>query len=162
MNLLTDERGFVKIGERSLKGINNRFEGVQKASKYLQKMGVSRADRVRILQSFEVDAMRVRIAGQNEFGLHYFSNPNRVGGSYLFETFPASRQSLAIKPKWSSMSGFRQFQIRPGSTILEGPAAAQGIYLPGGQIQKFILDWRKDLLLLTFPPKPVPKAMRVL
>ena len=109
-------------------------------------MGVPRADRVRILQSFEVDAIRVRVAGQNEFGLHYFSDPNSAGGSYLFETFPASRQSLAVKPEWSSMSGFRQFQIRPGTTILEGPATTQGHYLPGGQTQKFILDWGKDLI----------------
>ena len=109
-------------------------------------MGVARADRVRILQSFEVDAMRVRTAGQSEFGLRYFSDPNRAGGSYLFETFPASRSSLAIKPEWSTMSGFRQFQVRPGSTILEGPAAAQGPFLPGGQTQKFILNWRSDLM----------------
>ena len=109
-------------------------------------MGVPRADRVRILQSFEVDAMRVRTAGQNEFGLRFFSDPNRIGGSYLFETFPASRGSLAIKPEWSTMSGFRQFQVRPGATILEGPAAAQGPLLPGGQTQKFILDWRSDLI----------------
>jgi hypothetical protein len=124
----------------------NRFEGVQHASRYLQDMRVPRDRRVEILQSFEVDAIRVRPAGASEFGLRYFSDPNRAGGSYLFETFPASRSSLAIKPEWSTMSGFRQFQVRPGATILEGPAAAQGAYLPGGQTQKFILDWRNDLL----------------
>jgi hypothetical protein len=109
-------------------------------------MGVSRADRVRILQTFEVNAMKVRTAVQSDFGLRYFSDSNRAGGSYLFEAFPASRGSLAIKPEWSTMYGFRQFQVRPGATILEGPAASQGAFLPGGQTQKFILDWRSDLI----------------
>ena len=31
--------------------------------------------------------------------------------------------------------------------IIEGTTAAQGPYLPGGQMQKFVLDWRKDLIL---------------
>jgi RHS repeat-associated protein len=131
--------------KKTAESLPNRFSGVREASKYLQDMGVPRARRVEILQSFEVDAMRVRTAGANEFGLRYFSNPNRAGGSYLFETFPASRSSLAIKPEWNSMSGFRQFQVRPGTTILEGPASAQGPYLPGGQTQKFVLDWKNDL-----------------
>lgn len=144
VSLLPVVRG--KLPTRAPSSMPNRFDGVRQASQYLQDMGVARADRVRILQSFEVDAMRVRTAGQSEFGLRFFSNPNRAGGSYLFETFPASRGSLAIKPEWSTMSGFRQFQVRPGATILEGPAATQGALLPGGQTQKFILDWRADLI----------------
>jgi RHS repeat-associated protein len=128
------------------KSLPDSYAGIRQASQYLQEMGVSRADRVRYLQSFEPQNMVVRQAGQSEFGLRYFSDPSRAGGQYPFETFPASRASLAIKPEWSSMSGFRQFQIRPGATILEGRAAAQGPYLPGGQMQKFILDWRSDLI----------------
>jgi hypothetical protein len=90
--------------------------------------------------------MTVRQAGSSEFGLRFFSDASRPGGSYLFETFPASRSSLAIKPEWSTMSGFKQFQVRPSATILEGAAAPQGPFLPGGQTQKFILDWRTNLL----------------
>ena len=90
--------------------------------------------------------MVVEQAGDSEFGLRYFSDPSRPGGSYLFDTFPASRESLAIKPDWNTMAGFTQYQIRPGATFLEGTAAPQGPYLPGGQLQKFILDWRNDLL----------------
>jgi large repetitive protein len=122
------------------------YTGVRKASQYLKDMGVSRADRVRYLQSFEPANMVVRQAGQSEFGLRFFSDSNRAGGQYLFETFPASRESLSIKPEWSTMSGFRQFQIRPGATIIEGRAAAQGPYLTGSQMQKFILDWRSELI----------------
>lgn len=45
------------------------------------------------------------------------------------------------------MSGFRQFKIRPGAIVLEGRTAPQGPYLPGGQVQKFVLNWREDLHL---------------
>lgn len=122
------------------------YAGIQQASQYLQGMGVSRADRVRILQSFEPQNMAVRQAGQSDFWLRFFSDPNRAGGQYLFETFPASRSSLGIRPEWNTMSGFQQFQIRPGATFLEGRAAAQGLYLRGGQMQRFLLDWRSDLI----------------
>ncbi|MBI4658415.1 MAG: RHS repeat-associated core domain-containing protein [Verrucomicrobia bacterium] len=128
------------------KKLPDAYAGIRQASRYLQEMGVPRAKRVEILQSFEAQNMVVRPAGQSEFGLRYFSDANRAGGSYLFETFPASRSSLAIKPEWNTMSGFRQFQIRPGAIVLEGRAAAQGPYLPGGQAQKFILNWRHDLI----------------
>ena len=128
------------------KGLPDSYAGIRQASQYLKEMGVPRAKRVEILQSFEAQNMVVKQAGQTEFGLRYFSDANRAGGSYLFETFPASRSSLAIKPEWNTMSGFRQFQVRPGVTVLEGRAAAQGANLPGGQGQKFILDWRNDLI----------------
>lgn len=91
--------------------------------------------------------MVVRSASQSEFGLRYFSNPNNIRGSYLFNTFPASRETLALRSEWNSMQGFRQFQIRPGITLLEGRAAPQSDYLIGGQMQKFVLDWRSSLLL---------------
>ncbi|MDE3046672.1 MAG: RHS repeat-associated core domain-containing protein, partial [Verrucomicrobiota bacterium] len=131
----------------TVKQLSNPYMGIKQASKYLQDLGVSRARRVPILQSFEAESMTICQASQSEFGLRYFSNPNRVGGSYLFESFPASRSSLAIRYEWNAMSGFRQFQIRPGTTILEGRTAAQGPYLPGGQIQKFVINWREDLFL---------------
>ena len=129
-----------------VKSLPNPYAGLQDASAYLKTQGVSRPDRVQILQSFSPQSMTVRQAGSSEFGLRYFSDPSRPHGGYLFETFPASRSSLAIKPEWSTMSGFKQFQVRPGTTILEGSAAPQGPYLPGGQTQKFILDWRNNLL----------------
>lgn len=92
--------------------------------------------------------MVVRQSREAEFGFRFYSDSKRAGGSYLFETFPASRGSLAIKPEWNTMSGFRQFGIKPGTTVIEGRAAAQGSYLRGGQTQKFILNWREALLIL--------------
>ena len=44
------------------------------------------------------------------------------------------------------MAGFKQFQIKPGAIVIEGRASAQGPYLEGGKLQKFILDWKGDLI----------------
>lgn len=66
-------------------------------------------------------------------------------GRYLFETFPVSRSGLALSPEWNMMTKLSQWQIRPETTILEGYASPMGIGLPGGQIQKFVLN-RWDLL----------------
>ncbi len=134
------------LGSSAAKNLPNPYAGIQDASAFLKSQGVSRADRVQILQSFNPQNITVRQAGSSEFGLRYFSDATRPSGSYLFETFPASRSSLAIKPEWSTMSGFKQFQVRPGATILEGSTGPQGPYLPGGQTQKFIFDWRNNLL----------------
>jgi RHS repeat-associated protein len=124
----------------------DRFGGVREASAYLRSQGVSRMRRVEILQAFERGTITLREAGASEFGLRYFSEPGRTGGSWLFETFPASRASLAVKPEWNAMTGFRQFQIRPRTPMIRGRAAPQGPYLPGGQPQSFILDWRASLI----------------
>ncbi len=49
-------------------------------------------------------------------------------------------EGLAVKSDWNKMTNFTQFKINPGTTIIEGRAAAQGIGLPGGQVQKYILN----------------------
>jgi hypothetical protein len=139
------------VGARALaseaaEAAKDAYAGVRQASQYLREMGVARADRVRILQGFEEGTIGLRQAGNSEFGLRYFSDPARRGGSWLFETFPASRGSLALKPEWNKMIGFQQYQVRPGVWLIEGRVAPQGPYLPGGGVQKFILDWRNDLI----------------
>lgn len=44
------------------------------------------------------------------------------------------------------MTKIRQFQIRTGTTVLEGRAASQGAGLPGGQKQIYVNNPAKDLL----------------
>jgi hypothetical protein len=123
-----------------------RFGGIRQASQYLRDMGVSRADRMNILPNFQNGTVGFRLAGDAEFGIRYFGGRAKPGGSWLFETFPASRASLALEPKWgNTMAGFRQWRIQPGTPIIEGRAASQGIY-PGGQWQKFILDPKTGLV----------------
>jgi hypothetical protein len=109
-------------------------------------MGVPRAKRVEWLQGFEAGTVRMRAAGLKEFGLRYFDNVNAFAkGRWLFETFPVSRESLALRTVWNQMSRFQQWQVRPGTLMIEGRAAAQGLGLPGGAWQKFVLN-TDDLL----------------
>ena len=54
---------------------------------------------------------------------------------------------MSIKPDWNQMTYMKQFQIRPGITILEGRASSMGVGVEGGQIQKYILNLN-DLLEL--------------
>jgi hypothetical protein len=90
--------------------------------------------------------MRVRAARDAEFGIRYFDNVDAFPrGHSLFETFPASRESLALEIDWNKMTGFKQWQIRPGATVFEGVVARQGVWR-GGQTQKYILDPATDLL----------------
>ncbi|YCH29940.1 RHS repeat-associated core domain-containing protein [Erwinia sp. D4-22] len=124
------------------------YKGVKDASAYLKRQGVPRRFRKQTIESFEIVSLRVRKATDSEYGIRYFDGVNaNARGRYIFETFPATRESLAVKTEWNQMTHFAQFQVRPGSVLLEGRASAQGIGLPGGQIQKYItnLDDLMDL-----------------
>ncbi len=120
---------------------SDAYKGVKDASAYLKKQGVPRKFRKQILESFEIHSLRVRKATDSEYGLRYFDGVNaKARGRYIFETFPATRESLAVKTEWNQMTNFSQFKVTPGSVILEGRASAQGVGLSGGQIQKYISD----------------------
>jgi RHS repeat-associated protein len=124
----------------------NQYAGVKEASAYLKSKGVPRTFRKQVLESFEVETIKVRAASANEYGLRYFDGVNaKAKGRYLFESFPASRESLAVKSEWNQMTNIAQFKVSPGATIIEGRASAQGAGLPGGQVQKYITDL-SDLL----------------
>jgi hypothetical protein len=126
--------------------IGQIYSGVREASEFLRANGVGRAQRVAILQSFETQTIRLRAAGASEFGLRYFDNIKAFSrGRYLFETFPASRDALALQSRWNQMLGFTQFQLRPGAMLIEGRTAPQGAWA-GGAMQKFVLNPRMDLI----------------
>ena len=134
-----DPLGLSKCSSRSK--TPNPYQGVKEASKYLKSQGVPRKYRKQILESFDRETIKVRSAGTSEYGLRYFDGINaQAKGRYLFETFPATRSSLAVKPKWNHMTNIAQFKVKPGTTIIEGKAAPQGLGLPGGQTQKYIND----------------------
>lgn len=108
------------------------YAGIREASQLMREMGVRRSVRRQVLQSFDVRTIRVRAAGEAEFGLRYFDNVNAFPrGRYLFETFPASRDSLGLQIDWNQKSGFRQWRIRPGATVFEGSVAPQGVWRGG-------------------------------
>ncbi|MBI4661066.1 MAG: RHS repeat-associated core domain-containing protein, partial [Verrucomicrobia bacterium] len=138
---------FCQNGQKAVRQLPDSYTGIRQASQYLKEMGVSRTKRVEWLQSFEAGTVRARAANASEYGLRFFDNINALPrGRFLFESFPASRQSLAIFPRWNQMSGIAQWKIRPGVTIIEGRAALQAFWLEGGQWQKFVLNSAEDLL----------------
>ncbi|WP_025004877.1 hypothetical protein [Porphyromonas macacae] len=114
---------------------------MQEASQILKERGLPRQVRKNILQSFDVQTIKVRLARTNEYGIRFHDKGLKAtaNGRYLFETFPASRNSLAIKPEWNNMTDIKQWQIKKGTLLFEGVAAPQG-NLSGGQIQKFVVD----------------------
>ena len=123
------------------KAQSNVYKGVREALQILKERGLPRQVRKNILQSFDVRTIKVRLARNNEYGIRFHDNGLKAtaNGRYLFETFPASRNSLAIKPEWNNMTHIRQWQIKKGTLLFEGAAAPQG-NLSGGQIQKFVVD----------------------
>lgn len=63
-------------------------------------------------------------------------------GHYHFETFPVTREGLALKTEWNQIKGIKQWKIEEGTVIIEGVAAPPGQW-PGGAKQKFIFDTNK-------------------
>jgi len=122
----------------------NPYAGVKNASQHLKEAGISRGRRKEILESFDRETIKMRPAGESEYGLRYYDETKAYAkGRYLFETFPATRESLAVKREWNDMNKVQQWKIEPGTSMIEGRASAQGPCLPGGQVQKFVLDLNK-------------------
>ncbi len=118
-----------------------QYAGIREASQFLKAEKIPRSFRKQILESFDARTLKVRKSSHQEYGIRYYDNINSwEKGRYLFETFPASRQHLALKPEWNQMLYIKQFKIMPNTTILEGKVSSMGIGVEGGQTQKFILD----------------------
>ena len=126
------------------------YEGVKDTSEYLRSMNVSRAERKQIIDSFEPGTLSVKIAGDNQFGIrfHDYGKTARAEGQYVFETFTpqTNRSGLALPPEWNGMTGIKQWQIKPGTTMVSGKASPQfwhGDQYSGGADQIFVLQpWK--------------------
>ncbi|MDU4291732.1 MAG: RHS repeat-associated core domain-containing protein [Mixta calida] len=131
------------------------YKGVKDASTYLRAMGVNRAQRKQIIDSFELNTLTVQKAGNNQFGIrfHDYGKTARAEGQYVFETFTpqTNRAGLALPPEWNGMTGIKQWQIKPSTTMVKGRAAPQleyGAHYSGGAEQIFILQpWKYGSLL---------------
>jgi RHS repeat-associated protein len=122
-------------------------QGVRDASAFLRAQGVPRDIRREVLQTFEQGTIRVRIAGPAEYRIRYYDGVNAApDGRFLFQTFPAGRDSLAVKPQWNQMTSVQQWQIQPGTTMIEGRAAGQGLGLSGGQTQTYVTNPKTELM----------------
>lgn len=93
------------------------------------------------MESFKIDSIRFRKATDSQYGLRYYDGVDaKARRTYIFETFPATPKSLAVKTEWNQMTNVSQFKVKPGSVILKGRASSQGVGLPGGKMQKYITD----------------------
>ena len=119
------------------------YDGVKQVSEYLQSQGVPRAYRKQILESFDVETIKLQTAGESTYGLRFYGGNANAEGRYLFETFSplTNRQNLALPYEWNSMTGIQQFQVRNGNTMITGKADAQksfGSQYIGGANQWYI------------------------
>ena len=79
------------------------------------------------MESFDVETIKLQTAGESTYGLRFYGGNANAEGRYLFETFSplTNRQNLALPYEWNSMTGIQQFQVRNGTTMITGKAAAQ-------------------------------------
>lgn len=135
------------------------YDGVKRASAYLQKIGMGRTDRVEKLQSFEVGTIQIRQAGAHEYGIRYFDvlegyNGATSKGQYLNNTFTplTNRANLALPPSWNKAYYIQQWQIKPGTIILTGKVGSQLDFGPqyvGGAVQTYIYKpWENNSLIM--------------
>ena len=103
------------------------YDGVKQASEYLQSQGVPRVYRKQILESFNVETIKLQTAGESTYGLRFYGGNANAEGRYLFETFSplTNRQNLALPYEWNRMTGIQQFQVRSGTIMITGKTAAQ-------------------------------------
>ncbi len=120
------------------------YKGVKEASEYLKSQNVPRTFRKQIIESFDIKTIKMDTAGNSTFGIRFYDGINaQPKGRYLFETFNplTNRQNLALPPEWNRMTGFKQFQVKPGTIIIKGNAAPQtnfGAQYVGGETQWYI------------------------
>lgn len=132
-----------KSGNKSGSNTVYSYDGVKQVSEYLQSQGVPRAYRKQILESFDVETIKLQTAGESTYGLRFYGGNANAEGRYLFETFSplTNRQNLALPYEWNSMTGIQQFQVRNGNTMITGKADAQksfGSQYIGGANQWYI------------------------
>ena len=130
------------VGESGSNSVYS-YDGVKQASEYLQSQGVPRVYRKQILESFNVEKIKLQTAGDSTYGLRFYGGNANTEGRYLFETFSplTNRQNLALPYEWNRMTGIQQFQVRSGTIMITGKTAAQksfGSQYIGGANQWYI------------------------
>ncbi|MEE3664939.1 hypothetical protein V2I52_24115 [Brenneria sp. g21c3] len=117
------------LSKCSSNGRPDPYKGAKDASAYLRSKGVDRDTRKQIISSFELDTISVQKAGNNRFGTRFHDDGKSAWhlGQYVFETFTplTNRSGLALPYEWNRMTGIKQWQIKPGSTIIRGSDLAQ-------------------------------------
>jgi len=135
------------------------YDGVKRASAYLQAKGMSRNERIEKLQSFEIGTIQVKQAGEHEYGIRYYDvlegyNGATAKGQYLNNTFTplTNRENLALPPEWNKAYYIQQWQIKPGTVMITGkvgPQLQMGPQYTGGAVQTYIYKpWEDNSLIM--------------
>lgn len=107
----------------------------------LRDAGVPRQFRKQVIDTFELGAIKVETAGDSTFGMRFYDGVNaQARGRYLTQDFGATREELALLGRWNQMTHIAQFQIRPGTRMITGRAAGQGVGYRGGATQMYIMN----------------------
>lgn len=94
------------------------YAGVRQASAFLKEHGFAREIRKRTLGPLDPKTVGTRLAGSNEYGIRYYDNIKAFArGHWLFDTFPAGRESLAVKFEWNKMLYIKQWHKKIGSRL---------------------------------------------
>jgi hypothetical protein len=131
--------------------LDSAYKNIQEVSQYLIKEGVSREQRIAILNTFDIKTVSLIYADNSTYGLRFFDNINSFSqGHFLFDTFTpqTNRINLSLPYNWNLMTNIKQFKIKEGTAIIKGKAASQiqyGNQYIGGANQWYILE-KKNLL----------------
>jgi hypothetical protein len=100
-----------------------------------------RSGSVDVIDSFEAGTIKVKTADAATFGMRFYDGVDaQAKGRYLTQDFGATREQLALPSRWNKMTNITQFQIRPGTRIITGRVAGQGLGYPGGATQMYVPD----------------------
>jgi len=124
----------------------SRIEELSTGNRILREAGVPREYISEALQSFEPGTIRNRIAGENDYGLRLYGGVSGPKSPYVGPTFPlGDARSLNAAVPGNTLKNIAQWQIKPGTTLLEGRIRAN-FGQPGGGIQMYVPDFRNNLL----------------
>ncbi|NBB81402.1 MAG: hypothetical protein GVY36_18510, partial [Verrucomicrobia bacterium] len=135
-----------KYGHMTAAQRQARMQELLTGNRVLREAGVPKQYISEALQSFEPGTITTRIAGEADFGLRFYGGVSGPKSPYLSPTFPGGNvRSLNAVPGGNTLQYIKQWQIRPGTPILEGrirPAFGQ----PGGGRQIYVPDFHNNLI----------------
>jgi hypothetical protein len=123
-----------------------RIAELADGNRILREAGVPRQYISEALQSFEPGTITSRVAGDADFGLRFYGGTSGPRSPYLSPTFPLGNvRQLSAPPPGNTLEHLIQYQIRPGTTILEGRVRA-AFGQPGGGRQIYVPGFMNNLL----------------
>ncbi len=123
-----------------------RIQELALGNRVLREAGVEPSYISSALQSFEPGTMRLRFAGEDDYGLRFYGGVSGPKSPYLNPTFPlGDARALNAVPDGNTMQNVVQWQIHPGTPLLEG-RIRNAFGQPGGGQQIYVPNFRQNLI----------------